>query len=320
MAHSYQVRLHVLQVCSSRSNVITGDYRVAQTLLEHSALVIELCATPEPDPTFLEEEKSGFSDLFHKLKLDSKSDVNTVGTPASDLLQQTPPSDTLKSDDEKKLKRASGSYTDQLSAYASQASRSVSDLFHRPKTPTTPAAADAASNDTTNPVVDSEIPPVVAAEPKLRRMIIIVLGIRPHRAGLWTSSERPGESVMNYALFNGCPAVVLPLLPGSPLVAWHAYTLEQFQKLEGGLTGPRYERIVERLFQYIELCIDWDRVVPDAQLAPGSDSEKTLDEQRKMAVRRAVEAVVSGAVQSDCKEVRKEVDSDRAGIAFFRVP
>jgi hypothetical protein len=45
--------------------------------------------------------------------------------------------------------------------------------------------------------------------PKPRRLVLLALGIAPHRR-LWTSSQRPGESVINYVLLNGCPAVVLP--------------------------------------------------------------------------------------------------------------
>lgn len=45
--------------------------------------------------------------------------------------------------------------------------------------------------------------------PKPRRLVVVALGIAPHRK-LWTMSQRPGESVVNYILLNGCPAIVLP--------------------------------------------------------------------------------------------------------------
>ncbi|KAH7100065.1 hypothetical protein BKA62DRAFT_707466 [Auriculariales sp. MPI-PUGE-AT-0066] len=310
------------------SPFVPGDYRVAQTLLTHSAFVIQLSDIPAPDPNFSENEKQGvFADFFHQKK-----------SPGPDAKPDTPSLDVKPStaEQDNKSKRLSGSYKDQLSAYATQASASVSDFFHRPKTPTTTTPAQAPSSSiasiasapapapdvSTTPAaaeVDPTIPPVVAAEPKLRRMVVVVLGIRPHRAGLWTSSERPGESVMYYAIMNGCPAVVLPLLPGSPLVAWHANTLGQLQKLEGGISGPKFKVIAQRLYQYVDLCIDWERVVPDDQLEE-AEAETPLEEKRKLAVRRAIEALLAGAVQSDCKEVRKEVDADRAGIAFFRIP
>ena len=45
--------------------------------------------------------------------------------------------------------------------------------------------------------------------PKPRRLVLLVVGLAPHRK-LWTTSQRPGESVMYYTLLNGCPAVILP--------------------------------------------------------------------------------------------------------------
>lgn len=61
---------------------------------------------------------------------------------------------------------------------------------------------------------------VSESPPPPRNMLLTVIGLAPHRFGMWTSSARPGESVMKYQLLNGCPALVLPVLPGSPLVSW----------------------------------------------------------------------------------------------------
>ena len=64
-------------------------------------------------------------------------------------------------------------------------------------------------------------PPVdPSAPPPPRRMLLTVIAIAPHRLGLWSSSQRPEESVLRYSLFDGCPAVVIPVLPGTPLMSW----------------------------------------------------------------------------------------------------
>ncbi|KZV99552.1 hypothetical protein EXIGLDRAFT_724583 [Exidia glandulosa HHB12029] len=287
---------------------VAGDYRIAQTLLDESATMIALCDPPTPvTPPATENERRGFSDFFHRTKTPEPTSTAPEG-----------PASTKEEKDKDKLSASAATLTD----WASQAK----DFFHRPKTPTpTPGSGEpqkekekgGSAEETT-----SAVPANVLAEPPLRRMVVLVLGLQPHRAGLWTSSERPGESVMYYALLNGCPALVLPLLPGSPLVAWHAMTLEQLQKLEGGVDGAKFKAVADDLFEYVGLCVDWDRVVPDSQVEssdPAGDGAD-IDGKRKKAVRRAVETLLAGAVQSDCKEVRSKLDRDRAGIAFFRVP
>lgn len=58
------------------------------------------------------------------------------------------------------------------------------------------------------------------APPKPRRIVLLVVGLGPHRK-LWTTSQRPGESVINYTLLNGCPAVVLPARGMRPRCPFH---------------------------------------------------------------------------------------------------
>ncbi len=67
-------------------------------------------------------------------------------------------------------------------------------------------------------------------------MVIVLVGLKPHRK-LWTTSARPGESVINYLLLNGCPAIVVPVKVGAPLLAWDALTLEELWKVELPLEG-----------------------------------------------------------------------------------
>ncbi|KAH8116134.1 hypothetical protein DFH11DRAFT_1832287 [Phellopilus nigrolimitatus] len=182
-----------------------------------------------------------------------------------------------------------------------------------------------------------------AAQP--RRLVVLLLGLAPHRAGLWTSAARPGESALRYALLGGCPALVLPARAGAPLLAWDALTLAQLHALRGELPdegggegGAALRGVVSVLCEYVGLCVDWGRVRlargdgsvsaegPEAGAGEGATEEPGEDllvgeEARRDAVRAALALLVAAAVCSkDSKEVRKEVDADRAGIVIFRIP
>ena len=156
------------------------------------------------------------------------------------------------------------------------------------------------------------------------------MGLKPHRT-LWTTSARPSESVIQYQLLNGCPAVVVPVKLGAPLVAWDSLTLEELWKLQlptvEKTAGSELEGVVSVLFEYLDLCVDWNRVVLSreqigseaADVAKEDDSGDDSD--KRMAVRSAVELLVAGAIRSGVsKEVRKEVDKERSGIAMWRIP
>ncbi|KAK0446064.1 uncharacterized protein EV420DRAFT_1622609 [Desarmillaria tabescens] len=133
------------------------------------------------------------------------------------------------------------------------------------------------------------------------RMVIVLVGLKPHRK-LWTTSARPGESVINYLLLNGCPAIVVPVKVGAPLLAWDALTLEELWKIELPPEGCRKP--------FLDLCIDWER-----------SSEH--DEDVKRNTLKAVFDVTTRrqAVRSKgCKEVVDEVDKERSGIAMWRIP
>ena len=159
--------------------------------------------------------------------------------------------------------------------------------------------------------------------PAPRRMVVVAVGIKPHRK-LWTTSARPGESVIRYVLMNGCPAVVLPVQTGSPLLAWHALTLEELWKVAlppderadeeqvasvDAVEENAFAGVVGVLCEYLELSVDWARVkAPD-----GGDP--------RVAVRHAVMLLVAAAVQSgQSEQVKKEIDKERSGIAMWRIP
>lgn len=170
-----------------------------------------------------------------------------------------------------------------------------------------------------------------------RRIVVILLGIKPHRK-VWTSSARPGESAIQYTLLNGSPTVVLPAKPGSPLVAWNTLTLEELHKLElpdaQDQGGHKFKGVVDVFCEYMELCIDWDRVKLEKSDAvqgeqhsdvPGqttsSESAVSDDIDRRYAVRNALTLLLISAVCSkESKQVMKEVDVERAGVVVFRIP
>lgn len=135
----------------------------------------------------------------------------------------------------------------------------------------------------------------------------MLVGLKPYKLNIWTSSQRPGESIMNYLILDGCPAVVLPARPGTPLLAWDSITLKQLYQLRG---SPEQEKgVVDCWVEFLSLCVDMDRI----QGGKGRGNEDVL--------RDAVELCVQGAFKSaDCKAVEKEVDPSRAGLLVMRMP
>jgi len=167
-----------------------------------------------------------------------------------------------------------------------------------------------------------------------RRMLVVLLGIKPHRGTVWTSSERPEESLMRYQLLDGAPSIVLPMRQGGPLVGWHAMTLQgmhdEWYRDGGGRETSRrttmsaVERITGNLFEYVDGCVDWERVDTGGGVSPGTGyyhaSQEEEDARKRLAVGRALELLVTAATGCDSAALRKKVDRSRAGIAFFRLP
>ncbi|KAK4701218.1 hypothetical protein P7C70_g5017, partial [Phenoliferia sp. Uapishka_3] len=167
-----------------------------------------------------------------------------------------------------------------------------------------------------------------------KNMLVTLVGIAPHRFGMWTSSARPGESVVKYQLLNGCPALVLPVLPGSPLIAWNTLTLETIHGYRTELdaagsvkpSSKKFNGMVDSIFEFLSLCIDWARLqLPE--ILEGTEAGRdipTKEEKKKSCVRDAVALIVEGAVRSglpaSLKILKKDVELDRAGIAMWRMP
>ena len=113
-----------------------------------------------------------------------------------------------------------------------------------------------------------------------------------------------------------CPALVLPVRDGSPLVAWFAAgrTLGKLWKINLSTQKGKEELAAHTrsLTEFLNLCVDWDRAT-DENGKKGKGGRQRLD--------RAVELLLEAAVRSgQSKRVVKEVDGDRAGIAMFRLP
>ncbi|KAF7323804.1 hypothetical protein MKEN_00601500 [Mycena kentingensis (nom. inval.)] len=230
---------------------LEGDYRIGQTLLAESALVITFSA---PAPTTPTEQPEKEKEKHHRLALPKLPSL-------PNLLRSRPPSP------------------------------SEPEVKHTPL-----------------------VPP-----PKPRRMVIVVCGLKPHRS-LWTSSARPGESVIQYIMSNGAPAVVVPVKIGAPLVAWDTLTLEDLWKVplptddiktaaELEEAGGTFAGIVKVLYEYLDMCVDWERF------------EVEGDTDAQSALKAALGVLAAAAIRTkESKEFKKEIDKERAGIAMWRIP
>lgn len=255
-----------------------GDYRIGETLLAESALVITFSGSHTP------------------------SSPKPEGKPADDTLAAPSTPAPLPASPKPE--------------HRTLAIPSLSKIFPRSRTPSPEPEL-------------TQLP----TPPTPRRLVLLLVGLAPHRK-LWTTSQRPNESVLHYKLANGCPAIVLPARVGAPLLAWVGLTLEQLWKLrlpevdttssaiapapiklEEGELERSFEGVVGILYEYIELCIDWERVE-----VPGNENAAAEEEKRR-AVRDAVVLFVAAAVRSkDSKQVQKEMDKERSGLAMWRIP
>ncbi|KAI0711337.1 hypothetical protein C8Q76DRAFT_736182 [Earliella scabrosa] len=253
---------------------LSGDYKLGETLLAESALVISFTKAPPPPES--PEHPQSASDSSHA----SHPTLKNLSLPSLPNLSQA---------------------------------------FARSRTPSP------------EPALASLPPP-----PQPRRLVVLVVGLKPHRT-FWTTSQRPSESVIQYQLLNGCPAIVVPAKLGAPLLSWDTLTLEQLWKValpageepDAASKDGKFEGIVSVLYEYVDLCVDWERVVlstADEQAAEGAadvqDGDAKVDEEKKReAVKAAVKVLVAAAVRSGAsKEVKDQVDKERAGIAMWRIP
>jgi len=132
--------------------------------------------------------------------------------------------------------------------------------------------------------------------------------------------------------------------------------LKELHRIED-LKSKKAEGVIDVLEEYLGLCVDWERVLSRESKEVESNPSKSSDvgrniegsmkkmeigedqddydeqmevedvkdinatEVKKKAVREAVKLIVIGAINSkESKEVKKEVDLERAGIVMFRIP
>ncbi|KAG8919848.1 hypothetical protein FRC01_001069 [Tulasnella sp. 417] len=265
---------------------LSGDYKVAETLLTQSAVALHFCQPPASPG----EQESSLQDAVGANEQDAPE------SKATGLKAQT------KRFGKRLFNKDAGSAVP--TGGSDSAGRKLAVQANIP-----PADVDRTDLD---PLAESSASTSGSVPP--RRMVVLALGIKPHRAGAWTSSARPGESVMHYVLFSGCPAIVVPVKPGSPLVAWHTSTVSQLEKYGRDGKGD-VEGVVRILLEYVELCVDWERIVAGSKERNGARAGEE-NELKREAAKDALTLLVEHLVQ----DIKEEVDRDRAGIVFFRLP
>ncbi|KAG8864011.1 hypothetical protein FRB96_006884 [Tulasnella sp. 330] len=318
---------------------LSGDYQLAERLLFESTIALHFCVppppkyVPPPTPTSmnstLQDAQDKLSIFTKDIKAFSSKVTPPMMSPRSFLANLSPlsPDQSFSKTFSRSLSRSFSNFKvdPSLSADVAEPKEPVLDI--------PPANFEVAALDI-NPASTEPAPP--------RRMVILLLGIKPHRLGLWSSSLRPSESVIQYLLLDGCPAIVVPVKPGSPLISWDTLTLDRLHEM--GKVGKRSAGVVRVIFEYVSLCVDWERVIiPEMEkeatptLAPqhhdtkaegeGSDDGKLVaeasdvDGRKQKAVRDAIELLVEACLRSrESKEVKSKVDADRAGIVMFRLP
>lgn len=318
---------------------LKGDYDIGERLLAESANVMTLAETPEKVPEVA--DPGLIAKALKSLNIGTSHPKETTEPTGGDL---PPPARTSRTPSPSSLKnRLSGLFSKEETPAPATASGTLAppatgsppgpDDQHPPSVPDMHGGpttmidrltehmqawrTSKARSGSGSPSGAQGPEVAVALPPPQRRMVILVIGIAPHRAGIWTSSQRPGESIMDYVLLNGCPAMVVPIRTGTPLIAWHACTLKMLQGMEDGVEGGTFEKVLERLNEYVGLCVDWDRIV----FPEGSRSEEESDESAGLRiVKEGLRLILAGAVRSkDSAEVKKKVDGERAGIVFFRI-
>ena len=79
--------------------------------------------------------------------------------------------------------------------------------------------------------------------------------------------------------------------------------------------------VLGALCEYVELCVDWERVVVGGVEEGGKATPPATLEEKKVTMKNALTALLVSAVKcKGNKEVDEGVDEDRAGIVVFRIP
>jgi hypothetical protein len=161
----------------------------------------------------------------------------------------------------------------------------------------------------------THILPLCDPDPKkdigTNRMVITFAGISPYRGGngMWSTSRRPGCGMLHFHLFDGCPALVIPVNSQAPIVAWSPWTLAQMQ---AGLMMQNGGYVAE--IQHEQICEWLDGLISPAHLRSEA-RERYVD-----ILARGVSLIINGALCLDSvnKTLLGKVDPERAGVVMFR--
>jgi hypothetical protein len=153
------------------------------------------------------------------------------------------------------------------------------------------------------------------ADPKTdigtNRMVITFAALTPYRGGngMWSTSRRPGCAMLHCHLFDGCPALIIPVNAQAPIVAWSPWTLAQMQEGKMMQSGGYVAEIQhEQICEWLDGLISVPHVLPEAR-------ERYVD-----VLARGVSLIINGALCLDSapKSLLGKIDAERAGIAMFR--
>lgn len=137
------------------------------------------------------------------------------------------------------------------------------------------------------------------------RLVVLFTGISPYRASMWSTSRRPGCGTLIFHLFDGCPALVLPVTANAPIVGWSPWVLSQMRSSSTYQPEVQHEQICE----WLDTIISLDHV--NLQLR-----DRYVD-----ILGRAVSLIINGALALEKvpnKMILGKVDPERSGIVMFR--
>ncbi|KAJ4483451.1 hypothetical protein J3R30DRAFT_3698267 [Lentinula aciculospora] len=90
-----------------------------------------------------------------------------------------------------------------------------------------------------------------------------------------------------------------------------AVGIKPFQKLWIEPTGPELEGMVEVFYEFLDLCVVWDRV----------ETEKGKEKDQRVALKEVIQALLEADMRTkECEMALKILDPQRIGVAMWRIP
>lgn len=146
------------------------------------------------------------------------------------------------------------------------------------------------------------------------RLLILFTAISPFRAGMWSSSRRPGCGTIVFHLLDGCPALVIPVTKSAPITAWSPWTLSQMRQAQYSAQPPTPgSGLYQPEWQHEQICEWLDTIISVPHINP------TLRDRYVDVLSRSVSLVINGALALEkCQPLLGKLDPERAGICMFR--